>query len=365
MLLKHQQNFRASLEQLAGGDHLFRDLDLQLGQYAAAERYLASMESGQTDLVPEIIGTYRSELDQSVVSLESVQIHINSSQVQVIVDFLKKWIPIIISKIKEIAIKIFRWAREKLLRIDERLGKLIDDFKDWKDPQVTFTVGDEARDRVAFRMFNGNGGDRFSTPVSFGDMVRCLDDLTNILESDPSKLNIVDVLKVCYTAHHSLHVLLFADWEANYKEMNFASADRPGRALRAVAEELGSPMEQIRRASESMAKEASDYPPLKMSVSDVTSALRRLQSTQLKLVGDIKSSETKLDSLTRRLAKVQFPSDVEADDDKHAQFIRDVYLSTVFFINYAQGAMSTSLQFQLRSLGDICDMLERKVKSKK
>lgn len=57
-------------------------------------------------------------MDHNTVSMEGVQIHLNSNQVQAIVDFIKKWVPILVGKIREYSRQVMDWVKNKLSMLD-------------------------------------------------------------------------------------------------------------------------------------------------------------------------------------------------------------------------------------------------------
>lgn len=123
-MLSHQKLFVTMEQQIESGIDLINEYNASLEALDAALQSLEELESGQDAGLLTVQQKLGAQLSMEGISLEGVVVHLNSSQVQVVIDFLKKWIPILLQKARELAKKFIAWAKIQLKKVDERLSKL-------------------------------------------------------------------------------------------------------------------------------------------------------------------------------------------------------------------------------------------------
>lgn len=110
------------------GDLIISDLTASMEEFSQASKWLDMTRRGNPQVLVEIneAGHVLGLDDQ--ISMEGVQVHINSDQVGKVIEFLKKWIPIILKKIRDAAGKFLDWAKGAIAKIHDRItttrGKL-------------------------------------------------------------------------------------------------------------------------------------------------------------------------------------------------------------------------------------------------
>lgn len=119
-MLKHQKLFLAMEQRIDSGEDLIGNLNASLESLEQANNWMDRLENGDHTAVAEVIRVYPVEN----ISMEGVQVHVNSNQVQAVIDFLKKWIPIVLKKIKDLATRFYRWVVEKLNQLGEKIAGL-------------------------------------------------------------------------------------------------------------------------------------------------------------------------------------------------------------------------------------------------
>ena len=137
-MLKHQKLFVAMEQRIDSGIDLLDEYNASLESLNSAIDALDQLESGNTTAVSDVQKRFGAQLSMEGVSMEAVYVHVNSAQVQAAIDFLKKWIPILLKKIKELTVEFFTWVKGRLLALEERLGSLKERVK--ASPQKEFEI---------------------------------------------------------------------------------------------------------------------------------------------------------------------------------------------------------------------------------
>lgn len=112
--MRHQIVFNALSQQIDDPTIYLNDLRASCEAFDQASEWLERAEAGDATVAAEIPEEHWESIrDSEQISQEAVVVHVNSSQIQAIVDWLKKYIPMLLRKIQEIFMNFFGWIKRK------------------------------------------------------------------------------------------------------------------------------------------------------------------------------------------------------------------------------------------------------------
>ncbi|WJJ54897.1 hypothetical protein [Xanthomonas phage RTH11] len=149
------QHFQLASAGYHDGQHLLGELQASLEAFNRDNELLHRVTHGDQSAIEEAQKIHGFQMASFGVSLEAVNIHVNSNQVQQVVDFLKKWIPILLKKIRDLGKRFIAWVKVKLQQIGERISALKTKFSTLNQPTFTFHAT-KLSERAGLSMFQPN-----------------------------------------------------------------------------------------------------------------------------------------------------------------------------------------------------------------
>lgn len=126
----------------ATGEAILSDLNVSLENLNQANDWLVRSHKLDVAVANEINAQGHVLGLGDTVSMEGVQVHLNSSQVDAIVEFLKKWVPIILKKIRGLIKQFLDWVASITAKIDGKVKNLRQRWTAQKGPlEYNYTVG--------------------------------------------------------------------------------------------------------------------------------------------------------------------------------------------------------------------------------
>lgn len=149
--MRHQIAFNALSQQIDDPNTYLHDLRVSFEAFDQASEWLERAEAGDAAVASEIPEEHWESIrDNEQVSQEGVQVHVNSGQVQAVIDWLKKYIPILLRKIKEIFMNFFTWIRRKLQQMGQGLTSLKDSVRNSLSLNYTVALHEPLTERDKF-----------------------------------------------------------------------------------------------------------------------------------------------------------------------------------------------------------------------
>lgn len=349
-MLKHQQLFVAMEQRIDSGIDLLDEYNASLESLNSAIEALDQLESGNTAAALDVQKRFGEQLSMEGVSMEAVYVHVNSAQVQAIIDFLKKWIPILISKIRDVLSKFIDWFKVRLKAIGERAAALRDKIKVSTQRHYTLNVKFNDRVPVGVLAFNHNSW-ALSRDRS---LLRAVAWIEGLLMSAQMDVN------ASYGAGPYDFVSEMAQWLTLNKHNDLfpvAHHDAEIKEVEKILQDMPSPSEAISvTRSEIQAYTEFGLDMSKEKVLQTLDELDRDQMNNLAIAGQVTKS---LEVIRARLAKMG----IESKEFKGNQAAR--YRLAVKFVDYGLKATKDGLQFRLEILSDAIRLLEKMTKIKR
>lgn len=359
--MKHQQHFLASLESIESGEEILNDLAVTLESYEQADRWLTTIEAGDTSVIPQILAVHGHEIEG--VSMEGVQVHINSNQVQMIVDFLKKWIPRLLNFLRDLLGRVIKWVREKLLGLETRLHHL--KTKTWGNKQVKIQVrGVSQANKAAAVLIHERKFDSVINTVDDAAVKKILGNLEEWAyvtgkrdSNDWANMNPAE-------ADHTAHLVqdFVRDW------LNFGNNDLPyaqigrghaGELLLAYANGLDAPSVTFNQAVDKIADRFQTTVYILVESREVMRLIDQLNTLQMKLLGTSRSLSRLVDDAMDKLRAHERNTTKLKADQTVSDDLTKLVRASVKLINYMYTASGVGLQGRLSLLGNAVGMLEK------
>ena len=149
-MLRHQRLFNAMNQQIDSGIDMLDGYNASLESVHRAVDLLDRLESGDTTAVLDAQVQFGNELVAESVSTEAVVYHVNSAQVQAVIDFLKKWIPVLLRKLREFTKQFIAWVQVQIKRVQARAEQLSQSIKAATRSEYTLHPGRTAAEQMAY-----------------------------------------------------------------------------------------------------------------------------------------------------------------------------------------------------------------------
>lgn len=277
------------------------------------------------------------------VSMEGVQIHLNSSQVDQIVAFLKKWVPIILKKLRELAKQFMTWVGTMTANVDGKIQKARDYLRGAKVPtyDVQFNGGSMAM-RVAAKLIATRDARYFQprAAAGYGQLIKRFDELRTQGTEVPGMLRILDL----YVISRQGWIMMGGSWPSGLTSVNevLTGTDGPTRAFN----------------SDAFKKNLGVYGEgtftLKGQVSQLIPLLEETRDLQLKLNFEVRNLLRELAKVTDHLDRIYDSKDAEDFTDEDKLSLVDTK-NLISLTSRISGDLSTGLQFRLKVLGELAD----------
>mgnify|MGYP001030762800 CR=1 FL=1 len=149
--MRHQIAFNALSQQIDDPNTYLHDLRVSCEAFDQANEWLERAEAGDAAVAAEIPEEHWESIrDNAQISQEAVVVHVNSGQVQAVIDWLKKYIPILLRKIKEIFMNFFAWIRRKFQQMGRGLTSLQDAVRNSLSSNYTVKLHEPLTERDKF-----------------------------------------------------------------------------------------------------------------------------------------------------------------------------------------------------------------------
>lgn len=355
-MMKHQKLFLAMEQRIDDGEFLFQDLNVAVESYDQAVSWLDRITKSDQDAVNAVVQKHGHEISFEGASLEAVQVYINSSQVQAIVDFLKKWIPILIEKIKEIFDRLMVWVRTKLHQIEGRIKKLSQSISEMTATDRLSTPGQTQRtkieDAAAWILGKSNFKDLFDESPLIDMVGVCL---VHFADMKTGKLE---------TRITDQYVRAAGQWLAmgrsgDFKDGSTIHLFNPTLYNQRTIEGLPSPSSAITELHVWLQTYGGKVGSLSYTKSDLSTILKELDQGQMKLLGAATHAERTLRKIQSELkdlkGEIILPVGADTMDVKQITDERTV----LYTVRYTLNAVSEGFQSRLRLIGGCLSLLEK------
>lgn len=149
------QHFQTVSAGYSDGQHLVDELSASMEAFNRDTELLEKIQQGDRQALSRAMGVHGQHMAGFGVSLEGVQVHLNSQQVDQIVAFLKKWIAILIKNLRLICRKIIAWVMQKLQALHGRLKDVKEKLANWMDGEVTLRYDEAVNNQAAISLIRG------------------------------------------------------------------------------------------------------------------------------------------------------------------------------------------------------------------
>jgi hypothetical protein len=360
-MLKHQRLFVAMEQRIDSGLDLIDDMNASLESLNQGMGWLDRLEAGDTTAVPEVLTKHGHEIE--TVSTEGVQVHVNSGQVQAIVDFLKKWIPRFLSYLRDLVTRVIKWVREKLQNLKPRIDDL--KKKTWEGKNLAIPVRDVGPSgKAAASLIHARSFDRIANTVDNANIVKIMeaaDDWAYVTgKFDTGAWAEADVREVNSTGERIQRFvtewLNFGQAGVTFDEVGTGEA---GELLLQYVNGLPSASTVFNQAVERIGEDKQNTVEIYISVGDAKNLTNQLDQLQLKLLGTANDLNRLVDKAMQKLRAYEsdvhrFKVDTKGKDDL-AKIVR----AAMKLINYMYNATSVGLQGRLTIMGNAVSMLEK------
>lgn len=359
LVMKHQAFFLATLESISmeherQGERLINELDASLESFHLANNWLSRAEAGDATAVVEVLTKYGTQID--AVSLESVQVHVSSAQVQAIVDFLKKWIPKIIRTMQEILERLLHWIKDRLNNLGPRLEKLA------KKPfaKTTLTVPNTYAGAAAAGLMLHGSIDKFVQSPNAESIRYVLDHAEGWATAPSSTIrslsDVGEVRQVMDRAENFLNDWLSFGESGRLYGHGTTTATSAGAVIKERMEQWGHVSDLTGTAIKRWAGTVKMGDSFTMPESSINTVIERLDRLQLNvsktanvIIHRVERAQSAIRNVGRKLER-----DKDTDLDEALQI-----KSAIRLISYIGHAMGAGLQTRLSVLGGAVDILEK------
>lgn len=276
------------------------------------------------------------------VSMEGVQIHLNSSQVDQIIAFLKKWVPIILKKIKDLAKQFMAWVNSITAAVDGKIKKAQDYLRGHKSHKSFDVVlnGAGIPARAAANMINRMDTRHFQprTVAGYGQLIKRFE------EARTQGLDVSNTTRMCdlYLMSRQSWIMMGGDVPSGLTSVSevLAGTEAPTRAM------MGDAFKQNLGAA------GTGPVTVKGQVGQLMKLLEETQDLQLKLNFEVRTLLNELAKVTDRLDEVNDSKSAEdyTDEDKLSLVGMK---SLIGLTSRVSGDLSVGLQFRLKVLGEV------------
>lgn len=328
----------------ATGESILEELTVSFEELNQANDWLVRAKRLDPKVAQEINAHGQVLGTGETVSMEGVQIHLNSSQVDQIVAFLKKWVPIILKKIKELAKQFMAWVSTVTANIDGKIKKARDYLNSHKG-RSTFDVelnGAGLPLRVAAVMISRMDTRHFQprTVAGYGQLIKRFE------EARVHGLDVSSTTRLCdlYLMSRQSWIMMGGDAPTGLTSVSevLAGTEAPTRAMMSDA------------FKQNLGAAGTGTVTVKGQISQLMKLLEETQDLQIKLNFEVRT-------LLNELAKVTDRLDEENDRKRDEDYSDEDKLSLVAMkslislTSRVSGDLSAGLQFRLKVLGEVAD----------
>ncbi len=346
-MLKHQKLFVAMEHRIESGidvldeyNQVRRDLDRALVS-------LEHLEHGCPWAVDQVQQHFGSQLSVHGVSLESVQVHVNSQQVQAIIDFLRKWIPKLVVKLKELGKKFIDWAQQTLHRLGERIDVLKKKLQTLESSSIEVVPpAGSLIGKVAFELHRTRQWDAFVTVDDFH--VNLYDRALKLPDSEQGW----DEIQI-RMATKALNEVL-GEWIYFRQEHTPAVVEGDIVATERSVAELSDFDSMSRQVLTQYVEQAKLDAPLTFKKDEAQRLIQELDRAQMDVLATTTGVRKVNENLTKRLVEV-LKSAEQSSSAEFATAARLVYRMAVKM----EAAITSGFQTRLRLLGAGVGLLEK------
>lgn len=343
-MLRHQQLFNAMNQQIDSGIDMLDEYNVTIESLDAASDLLGRLHNGDTSAVIDAQARFGSQMSGEGVSMEGVQIHVNSNQVQMVIDFLKKWIPILIAKIKQVFRQFVAWVKQKLAAIEARLKNLKRWIQETAQSNVVVELHYSGEAPLGVVAFSSQGGPLFHSR-GLSDAMRWVESLVDAADRDSGFTRISG--GVDFVSSMSEWLTLNREHELFPKVGHFDSdAD-----VAAAVSDMPSPTSATSVAKADFMS-SMDHFWVNLSKPQIGDWLNKLDNCQLVNNDHAQKMLKSFNSLEVRLAKLERASRTYEDGRAGR------YQTAVKAVSYALNAAQAGLQFRLQILSSAVSLME-------
>lgn len=331
-MLKNQQHFVSMEAQVDLGTALMERLDASLESYNQAVGWVASLEVGDNAALEAIVAQHGEHLPE-IASMEAVQVHINSSQVEAVIEFLKKWIPKLIKKIGELLSDFFDWIKMKARQLGVSIDNTIQQVRLSVKPSYKWRPETDVQ-KAAVTLMQEDKFRELTDVESLRSLVTGLDSaLRSATAGQPLgqiKLrSLVDNASVWLTGEIKHESFATAGMSANDNTAPWNAVYElpvPAASGRELIQGLGS------RAPEE----------LELPKKEVLDRLESIKKAQMQVISSVTQCERELKGLRSRVAEMSKMNGLHSAEEAKA---------LVSMTNFVISASQNGLQTRLRVLG--------------
>ena len=351
-MLRHQQLFVAMEQRIDSGIDMLDGYNATLESYEHAIGLLGRLEAGDTSAVIDAQARFGHEQVVETVSNEAVVYHVNSAQIQAVIDFIKKYLPILLRKLKEFAKQFFDWVQVQAKRVEARAEKLFEMISEMTTSECSIEKGRTAAATVAFGMLADNKTAQFTfaSPDKLGNasehFARVAASGDRVLSSGMAMGNLTDGLRGWVGFNCDIPSLTFDATTV---------AGSPDKALR-LLNEFPSAEEVWQTAVKSMETAKST---VVMSKEDIKLAVKVLRDAADRMRKSIEEARKTISQSQRILEGVKVPENSSVADQIGAKVKFGVRGATM-----CESALSTGFRHRLAVLDAMLLMLNRSLDKK-
>ena len=348
-MLKHQKLFVAMEQRIDSGIPLVDEYNASLESLNCAIASLERLHNGDFTAVQTVQARFAHELSLESVSLEGVQIHINSGQVQAIIDFLRKWIPIIRNKLVELARDFIRWVQTTLNRISERLSSLKDKVGKATQSEFSLDRGPGATRALAYRLLKDGDWVRVFAVSDVG-----MEMMAGHLKTLNGRSSIGDevISRAALTVfHRSVSQWVYFDHDTA-PSLSYSPTNT--QDLLAYVNGLGNFDTGIRNTIVAMSEEARLPPVVILNGSEMKNRMKTLEDGTKRLQDVVQKARGHNDAVARQMDELL----KKAQSSNDGAFLMAAK-AAVQLTTRADQALTAGLQGRLRLVGAGVEMLER------